>query len=88
MSGPIKQGDMVMLVWACCASARSYIGWVGEIEAISSSGSICGGCGHTSIAVHATITIDHTGTLPLSWFIKIEPPQTTEQQHSIEELTV
>ena len=86
MSGPIKQGDMVMLVWACCAAGRRYLGWIGsveDVEDVEKSGCVCDFC---TSGMHAWVGIWGRGVVPLSWLVKIDPPLTSKQQHLIEEL--
>jgi hypothetical protein len=73
---------MVMLVWACCPEGRKFIGWVGELEAITQSHTMCPECRHKANCLHGRITVDHQGVVPLSWLRKVDPPSA---EQSIEE---
>lgn len=85
MSEPIKPGDMVMLIWACCALGRSHIGWVGEVEGLVECKSVRCSCRHVTCGRHAWITIDGgRGVVPLSWLRKM-PPQGERQDVQREE---
>lgn len=81
-------GDMVMLVWACCADGRAHLGWVGTIEGIKPQCVSWCHCGIETDCASALITIDGAGgAVPLSWLIKIEPPAKTEHETTQEEIT-
>jgi hypothetical protein len=70
----LKSGDMVMLIWACCAKGRRHLGWVGTVESIAQyDGSSCF-CGYKTYGTHAWIDIGGRGVVPVSWLIKIKPP--------------
>lgn len=83
----IKAGDMVQLVWACCAKGRRHIGWTGIAGAILDyHGSACF-CDYRTYGKHAEVDIGGPGIVPLSWLIKIDPPAIPEQTEHTEELT-
>ena len=85
----IKPGDMVMLVWACCAKGRRFLGWTGIVEDmyhVAQGVSRCF-CGHGTTGMHAWVDIDGRGIVPVSWLKKIEPPSTPESAERTEEIT-
>jgi hypothetical protein len=84
ISVSISKGDLVQLVWACCAKGRRHLGWTGVAGDIAEyNGSECW-CGHKTYGMHAWINIGGDGVVPLSWLIKIEPPAvTTERREEI-----
>lgn len=89
MSEPIKPGDMVMLVWACCAKGRRHLGWTGIVEDmyhIAQGVSRCY-CGHGTSGLHAWVDIGGRGIVPVSWLKKIEPPEQPADVKRDEEIT-
>jgi hypothetical protein len=66
----IEKGDMVQLVWACCAQGRRHIGWTGTVLDIRlaeypdeySEFSCCGLVTH---GIHARILVERDGWVPL-----------------------
>jgi len=87
MGGSVKPGDMVMLVWACCPEGRKHLGWVGELEAITQSHTICGDCRHKANCLHGQITVQNRGVVPLSWLRKVEPPSEEQSIDECDEVT-
>lgn len=86
MSEPIKVGDPVMLVWACCASGRKFIGWTGKVEAITDARSICGVCRNVYQGRHGWITIEQHGCVPMPWLKKLDPDAEQEHEQHREEV--
>jgi hypothetical protein len=73
----LKSGDVVMLIWACCAKGRRHLGWVGTVDGIynvTEGSSLCY-CGDRTHGLHAWVDIGGKGIVPVSWLIKIEPSQ-------------
>ena len=87
MADPIKAGDMVRLVWACCAKGRRHLGWVGTVEAVETYPASTCFCGYTTIGVHAWIDIGGSGVVPLSWLIRIDPEPVLDDVRKDEEIT-
>ena len=92
----IEKGDMVQLVWGCCAPIREAIGWKGQVFGlrILDTGHLatCDNCYFDTFGVHAELDIfpDASGLndwIPLSWLIKIEPPSMEETETTDEEIT-
>ena len=78
---------MVRLVWACCAGGRKHLGWVGTVSKLGTyQGSPCY-CGYKTYGVHAWINIGTDGVVPVSWLIKIDPPEQPETVEHQEEIT-
>lgn len=69
----IRKGDMVRLVFACCALGRSHIGWTGVVERIANTKNCPCYCGYTTQGPHARVSLLSGGYVPLSWLIKIDP---------------
>lgn len=89
----IKAGDMVQLVWACCAISREYMGWTGEVKEVRNRVIRCDNCGHRSHGYHARLAIngpdpDLDAGVPPAWLIKIEPPAKEQTETTEEELVV
>ena len=69
----LKRGDIVMLVWACCANGRQHLGWIGEVEDFwNGNGSECF-CGYKTNGLHAWINIQIRGVVPVSWISPASP---------------
>lgn len=75
----MKVGDMVMVVWGCCAFQRQLIGTVSTIETLIYAGAAqCRACGYRSAGVLAHLPIvplPGGGNYPFSWLVKTPPPQ-------------
>jgi hypothetical protein len=69
----IKPGDVVMLVWGCCARARRDIGWTGVVEGIRATESArCEKCGISSPrGPHVVWSRERDYVVPFSWLIKM-----------------
>ena len=83
----IKAGDMVRLVWACCAGGRKYLGWVGTVESVVQCDQSLCFCGYITHGIHAWIDIQGRGVVPLSWLMKIDPPAIDESVERDAEVT-
>jgi len=83
----IVPGDLVRIVFACCATLRQQIGIVATVEAINPEATFyCPECGFASAAPDALLERGGmTAYCPTSWLIKINPPaQSTEMQREKE----
>lgn len=76
----IKPGDIVQLVWGCCAEMRQNIGRTGTVEHIyHGDDGVCGyDCGYSTKGV--PIARFDGKACPASWLIKIDPPGVTKKQ--------
>jgi hypothetical protein len=84
---PIKAGDFVMLVWACCAKGREHIGWTGTVESTVDLPRVLGCyCRHITHGPHAWITIGRRGVVPVSWLKKLDPTTESTEVDKREEL--
>lgn len=86
MSGPIKPGDMVMLVWACCSEGRRHIGTHDTVLVVGPGGSRCDFC--RTIQRGVMVECESGNTFPLTWLIKLEPPSTPVNIERTEEAEV
>ena len=91
MSDPIKVGDLVMQVRACCDSPlHKTLGMIGTVNFIGEGNTLCGGCGFKGTGIHVSCRVDHRiygGGVPVSWVKKIDPPQLSENEKRDEEIT-
>lgn len=73
MTSRIEPGDMVRLVWGCCAEGRRWIGFVSTVrDVLHDVPHYCEYCRYSSVGDLASMEDDLH--IPLPWLIKIEPP--------------
>lgn len=75
MSGEIKVGDRVMLVYAGCACVTQWIGDISEVREIRFERAYCTNClNRTSLGAHAVILLgDEWGPIPVTWLLRLPP---------------
>lgn len=85
----IKAGDMVQLVWGCCAAVRVKIGWTGIVMGIESADMLCPHCGYKVVGEIALLDFEHRSDcgVPPSWLIKVPPKAKGQTETTEEELT-
>lgn len=92
MSEPIKVGDLVQVVHACCeetAPALGHVFTVGAIATPKGGAFLCPKCGdfrkdQKVIALEATAEVDHS---PMSYLKRIPPLDELERTKIVKELT-
>lgn len=83
----ISAGDVVRVVWGCCADLRREIGFVGTVVDLSLEGH-CAACGYEYGGMVASLVASEGVRVnyPVPWLIKIDPPAKAETVNQGEEL--
>lgn len=83
----IKLGDRVMLVWACCATARRrHIGWTGVVE--HTAVNALTNCSYCDGITWGPTRCIELGDAQLSWLIKLPPEDRSKSEVKDEMLAV
>jgi hypothetical protein len=90
MSGPIRVGDLVMVIKSCCRqNVRAPIFVVADLDYQTDDGETCRYCG--AAAPNERAAADHSHgrffVYPLSWLKRIPPLDELESEKHKEELT-
>lgn len=88
MSKGLKNGDMIRVVWGCCAAQRRAIGWVGTVTAVLPApiAGQCDYCGYSTSnsALIEFVTAARKGVRcgPAAWFVKIDPKEEEREREA------